>query len=219
MKSAGTLPSTGPVVSATVTVNVRWTAWLPAASSALHLTVVVASGNVERDAGKQLRSGDGSVLSAAVALYATVAPAGSVASATAFPGTAITGGVASNVCTASPLVTVKAGEPETDSDETACPVTVPSVSDVKTSAQRPDASVLGPASSQVLAAASMTAVAPFEPVSATLTCSPGAGAKAPVPTSRSSVTVKVCGAPTSVLPPGPTAILASTHCFTACGEF
>ena len=62
---AGTLTD-GPVVSVTRTVNDAGAALLPAASCALHVTVVSPTGNVDPDAGLHESTGLGSVSSLTV---------------------------------------------------------------------------------------------------------------------------------------------------------
>jgi len=86
----------GGVVSCTVTVNDAVLV-LPAASVAVHITVVVPNEKVEPEAGEHVTGIEPSKLSVAVAVYATVAPAGDVASAVIGAGTVIDGGVASCV--------------------------------------------------------------------------------------------------------------------------
>src|SRR5262249_50784158 len=55
----------GAVVSVTLTVN-DWTSWLPELSVAVHVTVLVPSGNRLPGGGEQLTEGFGSTLSVAV---------------------------------------------------------------------------------------------------------------------------------------------------------
>lgn len=80
----------GAVVSCTVTVNDP-DELLFAASVAVHVTVVVPSGNVLPEAGEQLTTGDGSRSSVAVAVYVTAAPDALVASAVMLAGSCRTG--------------------------------------------------------------------------------------------------------------------------------
>lgn len=87
-------------MSATVTVKLC-AALLPALSVAVHVTVVVPSGNVAPDAGVQFGVTAPSTASVAVTVYDITVPAGPTADAVNGPGTLITGGVVS--CT----VTVK----------------------------------------------------------------------------------------------------------------
>src|SRR5580765_3564011 len=131
-----------------------------------------------------------------------------------------------NVFTASPelpdwpfVETENGADPLTERTLAACPVTVPGVGEVKTIVHCPAAFVFGPASSQVLEAAFSTAAAPFAFNSAKPTCSPAAATNVPVPGSFISVTVKVCGWPTSFVASGVIAIFAFTHVFVAGPEF
>src|SRR5258708_32254073 len=75
----------GGVVSCTVTVN-EPCATLPAASCALHCTVVVPSGKVDPDAGVHVTGTGPSKSSMAVAVNVTTAPEALVASAVMFDG-------------------------------------------------------------------------------------------------------------------------------------
>jgi len=77
--------------------------------------------------------------------------------------------------------------------------------------------VFGPAFVQVPVAA-VGSVAPLDVVSVTVTCSFAAGPK-PEPLSFSSVTVKVCGWPTSFVALGAIEIRALTHVLFAGPEF
>ena len=65
------------------------------ASVAVHVTVVVPTGNSEPDAGLQLTVGLGSLLSVAVAENVTIAPAELVACVVMSPGTVRVGAVVS----------------------------------------------------------------------------------------------------------------------------
>jgi hypothetical protein len=102
------VPSTGAVVSWTVTVNVAGGEGFEP-SVAVHVTVVVPRMKVEPEAGVHVGVTDPTTMSVAEALYVTAAPAELVASAVIGPGVVITGGVVS--CT----VIVKDIEPETSS--------------------------------------------------------------------------------------------------------
>jgi hypothetical protein len=82
---AGTV-RTGGVVSRTVMLKLLVRLW-PARSVAEHATVVVPSGNVEPDAGKQVTGSVPSKASAAEAAKVTTAPLPDVASAIVGPGT------------------------------------------------------------------------------------------------------------------------------------
>src|SRR5690349_17169960 len=84
----------GGVVSCTVTVK-ELDAWLPAASCAVTLTVVVPRWNVEPDAGLAVVGTAPSTLSVAEVVKVTTAPPGPVASGVMLTGTVITGGVVS----------------------------------------------------------------------------------------------------------------------------
>jgi hypothetical protein len=90
---AGTLIA-GGVVSVTVTVNVA-DALLPAASRAVHVTVVAPVANTLPEAGEHAVASLPSTLSLALALNVTVAPPGPVASVVIGAGTVIAGGVMS----------------------------------------------------------------------------------------------------------------------------
>src|SRR6267142_2741217 len=90
---AGTV-TTGPVVSATVTVKVL-VATFACASVAVHVTVVGPNGKVDPLAGVQLTATVPSRRSIADALKLNAAPVAPVASTVAFPGTVITGAVVS----------------------------------------------------------------------------------------------------------------------------
>src|SRR5688572_5536844 len=90
--------TTGPVVSATVTVN-EAARLLPRASVAVHVTVVGPNGNVDPLAGVQVGAALPSTRSLAVALYVKVAPVAPVASTLAFAGTVTTGPVVSATVT------------------------------------------------------------------------------------------------------------------------
>ena len=107
----------------------------------------------------------------------------------------------------------RAGAVDRASVADAWPVTLPAVGEVKMIVHWPVASVFAPASSQVLAAAFTTELAPFESVSVKSTCSPAAGTNVPVPVSFGSVTVKVCGWPTSLVASGAIEIFALTQVF------
>jgi hypothetical protein len=90
---AGTV-MTGPLVSATVTVNDA-AALLPRASAALQLTVVAPSANVSPLAGLHVTATAPSTLSVAEVVKLRAAPVGLVASTVALAGTVITGPVVS----------------------------------------------------------------------------------------------------------------------------
>jgi hypothetical protein len=95
------------------------------------------------------------------------------------------------------------------SDAVARPVTVPAVGELKVTRNWPDAFVVplnGPAG---------VGVAPFALVSVTDTDSPAAGTNVPVPVSFDTVTVKVCGWPTSFVADGEMRIYASTQLLAA----
>jgi hypothetical protein len=109
----------GPVVSLTVTVNDFGAAGFPAASVALHVTVVVVKPNVVPDAGLHEAGFGGSTLSVAVAANPTGAPPEPVASAMMSSGTAIVGGVVSTRFT----VTEKPAEPVFPEESVAVHVT------------------------------------------------------------------------------------------------
>jgi hypothetical protein len=98
MIGAGTV-MTGGVVSATVTENVAGGLALWWESSALHVTVVDPSANTEPDAGAHVTGSEPSTASDAVAVNATGAPLGPVASLTIGAGTVMTGGVVSTTVT------------------------------------------------------------------------------------------------------------------------
>jgi hypothetical protein len=90
---AGTV-TTGPIVSATVTVNDAIPV-LPLVSVAVQFTVVAPSGNVDPLAGVQLTTTAPSTTSLAVAVKLNAAPMALVASTDAFAGTVTTGPVVS----------------------------------------------------------------------------------------------------------------------------
>jgi hypothetical protein len=90
---AGTV-TTGPVVSATVTVN-EAARLLLRASVAVHVTVVVPSGNVDPLAGVQVTATPPSTASVAEGVKLNAAPVAPVASTLAFAGTVTTGPVVS----------------------------------------------------------------------------------------------------------------------------
>jgi hypothetical protein len=100
---AGTV-KTGPLVSATVTVN-EAAPLLPFASVAVQFTVVGPSGNVDPLAGVQLTGREPSTASLADAVKVNAAPVALVASTVAFAGTVTTGPVVSAT------VTVKVAAP------------------------------------------------------------------------------------------------------------
>jgi hypothetical protein len=85
----------GGVVSTTVMLNAAGEDVLPAASLAVHETVVVPSGNVCPDVWSQDTLGAGSSESVAVTENWTLAPPGPVASTVLDPGTDTVGGVVS----------------------------------------------------------------------------------------------------------------------------
>ena len=116
------------------------------------------------------------------------------------------------------VATVNGAEPLTASVAEAWPVTLPAVGEVNTIVHWPARSVFAPALSQVLATASSTAPAPLEFVSVKSTCSLAAATNVPVPLSFCSVTVKVCGLPTSFVALGVIEIRASTQVLTAATE-
>src|SRR5688572_21349329 len=93
MMFAGTV-SRGATVSATVTTNVRLLL-LPAASVAVHVTVVAPRAKVEPSAGAHAAFTAPSTLSTALALNVYGAPAGVTAWSITFPGTVRAGGVVS----------------------------------------------------------------------------------------------------------------------------
>jgi hypothetical protein len=94
---AGTV-TTGPVVSATVTVNDA-ARLLPRASVAVHVTVVVPSGKVAPLAGVQVTATTPSTASVAEVVKLNAAPVAPVASTLAFAGTVTTGPVVSATVT------------------------------------------------------------------------------------------------------------------------
>jgi hypothetical protein len=100
---AGTV-TTGPVVSATVTVN-EPAPLLPLASVAVQVTVVAPSGNVDPLAGVQLTATLPFTRSLAVAVKVKLAPVALVASTVALAGTVTTGPIVSVT------VTVKEADP------------------------------------------------------------------------------------------------------------
>ena len=110
---------------------------------------------------------------------------------------------------ATPSVATVIGDPLTESVEVACPVTLPAVGELKVIVHCPAASVFAPAFVHVPVGA--VCAAPLESVNVTSTCSPAAGTK-PAPMSFCRVTVKVCGAPTSLVASGAIVILAATTC-------
>ena len=88
----------GPVVSTTVTMNCVCVAWLPAASTASHRTVVLPRANRLPGAGTQVAMPAPSTSSLVTgAAYGTVAPVGPVASAVTSPCGAMTGAAVSTV--------------------------------------------------------------------------------------------------------------------------
>jgi hypothetical protein len=91
--------SVGAVVSCTVTVKLQGVEWLPAASVAVQVTVVVPSGKLEPEFAEQLMLGFASTLSVAVTVKETVAAPPPVHSAVIFAGQVITGGVVSPTVT------------------------------------------------------------------------------------------------------------------------
>jgi hypothetical protein len=95
--SPGTV-TVGPCLSATVTLNVR-VAELPAASDAVHVTVVTPSGNVDPDAGVQLGVIDPETASDAEAENVTTTPPAPAAAAVMSPGIVIVGAVVSETTT------------------------------------------------------------------------------------------------------------------------
>jgi hypothetical protein len=102
---AGTV-TTGPVVSATVTVKDA-VPLLPLASVAVQLTVVAPSGNVDPLAGVHVTARGPSTRSVAVAVKLNAAPVALVASTVTFAGTVTTGPVVSVTVTvkeAAPLL-------------------------------------------------------------------------------------------------------------------
>src|SRR5919108_428978 len=113
---AGTV-TTGPVVSATVTVNDAEPV-LPFESAALQLTVVEPSANVAPLAGVQVTATGPSMASVADAVYVKTAPVAPVASTVAFAGPVTTGPVVSVT------VTVNDAEPLLLFESTAVHVTV-----------------------------------------------------------------------------------------------
>jgi hypothetical protein len=90
---AGTV-TTGPVVSTTVTVNDA-ARLLPRASIAVHVTVVVPSGNVDPLTGVQVTGTSPSTASVAEEVKLNAAPVAPVASTLAFAGTVTFGAVVS----------------------------------------------------------------------------------------------------------------------------
>src|SRR2546425_4021389 len=119
-----------------------------------------------------------------------------------------------------PFVDRVSETPRTSSITDAWPVTSPASFDVKTIVHWPNASRLSPASSHVLAAALSEEDAPFESVRVKLTWPTGAGTKpAPSPEFALTVTVNVCGVPTSFAADGPIAMDASTNTLVASPEF
>src|SRR5439155_5785705 len=100
---AGTV-TTGPVVSATVTVNDAPPLFV-LVSAAVHVTVVTPRGNVEPLAGVQLTARGPSTTSVADAVKVKAAPVVVVASTVAFAGTVTTGPLVSAT------VTVKEADP------------------------------------------------------------------------------------------------------------
>jgi len=86
--------TTGSVVSCTVTVN-EAVPVLPAASLAVHVTVVIPIANVEPEAGVQVGPLVTPMLSVAVTAYVTTAPEELVDCTVMFDGTVIVGGVVS----------------------------------------------------------------------------------------------------------------------------
>ena len=116
------------------------------------------------------------------------------------------------------VATVKGAEPMTETVELACPVTVPAVFDVKTIVHWPAAFVFAPASSQVRSAPCDAGAA--RAVSVKSTCWPGKATKPPPsPVSCCSVTVNVCGWPTTLVAFGVIWILALTQRLVAGPEF
>jgi hypothetical protein len=103
--------------------------------------------------------------------------------------------------------------PLMDSVAVACALTWPGVGDENVIVHWPLASVFAPAPVHVPLAAEWTA--PLESVSVKATCSPAAGTNVPAPLSFESVTVKVCGLPTSLVADGPIVMLAAAQAFDA----
>ena len=99
-----------------------------------------------------------------------------------------------------------AGRASRLSVEEACAVTVPAVGEVNVIVHCPAAFGVRTGVVQVPVGVGV-ASAPFESVSVTSTCSPAAGTNVPVPVSFSSVTVNVCGWPTSFVASGAIEIL------------
>src|SRR5690349_17759525 len=88
----------GAVLSVTVTGN-EPEARLPAASVALHCTVVVPNANVEPDAGVHVTTGEAGLASVALAAHVATAPLGPVASTETAAGRLNVGGVESQPTT------------------------------------------------------------------------------------------------------------------------
>src|SRR5688500_4389560 len=107
----------GAVVSCTVTVKLAEPV-LPAASTAVQLTVVVVRPNPEPDTGLQVVATAPLTMSIADALKLTGAPVAPVASTVMLAGTVTTGGVVSTT------VTVKLAEPVLPAASAAVHVTV-----------------------------------------------------------------------------------------------
>ena len=97
----GTLVNVGASVSVNVTVTEKdLEPVLPCASVALHVTVLVPTGNVLLDPGLQTATIEPSTVSVAVTgSQLTAVPAGSVVDAVAFGGCGTDGGVVSTTCT------------------------------------------------------------------------------------------------------------------------
>ena len=108
---------------------------------------------------------------------------------------------------------VNGAEPLTASVAAACAVTVPAVCEVNVIVHCPLASVFALPCVQVPVGA--VCAAPFESVSVTVTCSPPRPRTCRCPVSFCSVTVNVCGWPTSFVAFGAIEILALTKVLTA----
>ena len=102
------METVGSVVSCTVTVN-DFAEVLPAASLAVHVTVVAPIGNVEPEAGVHVGPLVTPTLSVAVTVNVTRAPEALVACTVIGDGTVIVGGVVSTTLTV--LITSAAGLP------------------------------------------------------------------------------------------------------------
>ena len=90
---------TGATVSLTMTLNVFGSDVLPAASDAVHLTVVLPSANVEPLGGTHATVGCGVTASVADVAKVTTAPLALLASAVMVPGTVRDGAVLSRTLT------------------------------------------------------------------------------------------------------------------------